>query len=100
MNRQPRVGDLVFLQHPTYHDEFDGVPAMIVGGYACRKAVNMRTMESRMVWTYEVQMLKAPDCLDDESGTLLVQPYQIRLPGQPDDHAGMVAAQKEEVASC
>ena len=76
MNNSFRVGDLVFLQHPTYYDQYDGCAALVVGGYAPRVAIDMRDMKRKLLWTYDVQVLKVHDCMDTEDGTVLVLPHQ------------------------
>lgn len=95
-----RVGDLVMLQHPTYYLEEDGCPGVIVGGFAPRHAVDMRTMRESMAWTYEVRRLKEADCLDGRSQTVLVRPHQIRKPAAGEDRVNRHASRDQEVPSC
>ena len=99
MSNSFNVGDLVILQHPTYYHEQDGCPAVITGGYARRKAIDMRTMQQYMAWTWEVRRLKQPDCLGPET-TVLVRTYQMRKPAAGDDGEIRKASRDREVTSC
>ena len=82
MSRPFRVGDLVVMQHASYHDEYNGEPAVVVGGLAPRRAVNLLTMTADTVTCYDVRVLAEPDL------TLFALPHQLRpLRGEPDPSA-------------
>lgn len=70
-----QVGDLVIMQHATYHHEYDGLPAVICGERGPRNVVDLRTMrEFRVEKSYQVQLVG----FDDIFAAL---PYQLRKPG-------------------
>jgi len=82
MPRPFRVGDLVVMQHASYHDEYNGEPAIVVGALAPRRAVNLVTMTCDTVTCYDVRVLVEPDL------TLFALPHQLRpLRGEPEPQA-------------
>jgi len=82
MARTFRVGDLVVMQHASYHDEYNGEPALVVGALAPRRAVNLVSMTCETVICYDVRVLAEPDL------TLFAMPHQLRpLRGEPEPAA-------------
>ena len=94
------VGDLVILQHASFHHEYDGWPAVIVGPFARRKAIDMRTMEPDMLWTWQVRIIKPPDCTDADDGIVLARPWQIRKPRADEARRVSNAGKELELPSC
>jgi hypothetical protein len=72
VTRRFSVGELVVMQHASYHDEFNGAPGVIVGGLAPRRALDLTSMRVVTVTCYDVQVLVAP------SRKVLAAPYQLR----------------------
>ena len=82
MPRRFSVGELVVMQHASYHDEYNGEPAIVVGGLAPRRALNLVSMTCETVICYDVRVLAEPDL------TLFAMPHQLRpLRGEPEPDA-------------
>ena len=51
------VGELVFMQNASYHNEFDGALAVVICGLAERASVDSWTLQRLMVNGYRVKVL-------------------------------------------
>ena len=60
MSDEFRVGELVITQKADFWKEYDGSPAVVTGPYIQHYAMDMRTMEKRFAYTYEVCVLTDP----------------------------------------
>lgn len=73
MSRVFHVGELVIMQRATRHTQYNGFPAIVVGGLASRRAFDI----NRRAWvelprSYEVRVL-APG-----GPQHIAEPYQLR----------------------
>ncbi len=51
------VGDLVIMQNATYYEEWNEMPALVIGGLIQRRSLHLHTMERHTRWAYRVQIL-------------------------------------------
>ncbi len=54
------VGELVIMQNADYWEEYDGVPAVVIGPNVTRYALDLLAMEWRFVHSYDVRLLADP----------------------------------------
>ncbi len=55
-----QVGELVIMQNADYWEEYDGVPAVVIGPNVTRYALGLLAMEWRFVHSYDVRLLADP----------------------------------------
>ena len=71
-------GELVIMQHATHYDEWNGAPAVEVGGLTVRSPVDMRTMETVTFVGYQVLPLV------EGAFKVTCKPHQLRKLREPD----------------
>lgn len=79
MSERFKPGDLAIMQNGTYYAEFDGCPAVVVGGLDYRLSVNLITMKNVFAWTYRVRLLTSSYTWP-RANIVSAYPYQLRRP--------------------
>ena len=66
------VGDLVIMQNASYYEEWNEMPALVIGGLTQRRSMNLHTMEHHTHWAYKVEILQSDGLRVD------AEPHQLR----------------------
>ena len=70
-------GELAILQHASYYEEWNGAPAIVVGGLTVRSPMDMHTMETVTFVGYQVLPLV------EGAFKVTCTPYQLRKLREP-----------------
>jgi len=72
MNNTFKVGELVVMQFASYFHEYNGTPAVVIGGLQTRGVIDLNTMEDDVYDGYRVRILAG------DGQIVTAKPHQLR----------------------